>query len=308
VTAKRCLRLAFLGTPEFAVPALDAIAKAGHEIACVYSQPPRPAGRGQKLVASPVQRWAEANGVEVRTPVSLKDEAVRQAFRDLELDVAVVAAYGLILPRALLDAPKHGCLNIHASLLPRWRGAAPIERAILAGDAETGVTIMQMEAGLDTGPMLLSDRIAIAPRATATSLTAELSALGARAIVRALAELERLQPDPQPPDGVTYAAKLTRDEGRIDWARSADQIDRQVRALNPRPGVWFEASGERVKLLRATPLPGPAGAKPGTLLDDELTVACGEGAVRLTELQRAGKAAQPASEFRRGFALPPVLT
>jgi methionyl-tRNA formyltransferase len=302
------MRLAFLGTPEFAVPALDAIAKAGHEIACVYSQPPRPAGRGHKLVASPVQHWAEANGLEVRTPAALKDEAVREAFRNLGLDVAVVAAYGLILPRVILEAPKHGCLNIHASLLPRWRGAAPIERAILADDAETGVTIMQMEAGLDTGPMLLTERLAIAPRATATSLTSELSALGAHAIVRALAELERLQPEPQPADGVTYAAKLTREEGRIDWGRSAGEIDRQVRALNPRPGVWFEASGERVKLLRATQLPGPAGAPPGTLLDDELTVACGEGAVRLTELQRAGKAAQPASDFRRGFTLPPVLT
>jgi methionyl-tRNA formyltransferase len=302
------MRVAFLGTPEFAVPALDAIAKAGHEIVCVYSQPPRPAGRGHKLVASPVQHWAEANNLEVRTPASLKDAAVRDAFRNLNLDVAVVAAYGLILPRAILEAPTYGCLNIHASLLPRWRGAAPIERAILAGDSETGVTIMQMEAGLDTGPMLLTERVAIGPRTNAASLTHELSVLGAKAIVRALAEIERLQPQIQPEEGVTYAAKLTREEGRIDWARSAVELDRQVRALNPRPGVWFEADGERVKLLRATIVPGPAGAPPGTLLDDELTVACGDGALRLTELQRAGKAAQPASEFRRGFTLPAVLT
>ncbi|GIL40016.1 methionyl-tRNA formyltransferase [Roseiterribacter gracilis] len=302
------MRVAFLGTPEFAVPALDAIAKAGHEIVCVYSQPPRPAGRGHKLVASPIQHWAEANGIEVRTPVSLKDEAVRDAFRNLKLDVAVVAAYGLILPRAILDAPTYGCLNIHASLLPRWRGAAPIERAILAGDAQTGVTIMQMEVGLDTGPMLLTERVAIGPRTTATALTNELSALGAKAIVQALADIKHLTPQTQPADGVTYAAKLTREEGRIDWTRNVVDLDRQVRALNPRPGVWFEAGGERVKLLRAAIMPGPAGAPPGTLLDDDLTVACGDGALRLTELQRAGKAAQPATEFRRGFTLPPVLS
>jgi methionyl-tRNA formyltransferase len=309
VTAKRSgVRLAFLGTPEFAVPALEAIAKAGHEIACVYSQPPRPAGRGHRLVASPVQHWAEANGIEVRTPASLKDEAVRTAFRNLDLDVAVVAAYGLILPRAVLDAPRHGCLNIHASLLPRWRGAAPIERAILAGDTETGVTIMQMEAGLDTGPMLLTERMAIGPRSNAANVTADLAKLGADAIVRALAELDRLQPVPQPADGITYAAKLTREEGRIDWTRSAVEIERQVRALNPRPGTWFEAGGERVKLLRAAVAPGPANAPAGTLLDEEqFTVACGDGVLRLLELQRAGKAAQPAATFRRGFALPPVL-
>jgi methionyl-tRNA formyltransferase len=291
-------RLAFMGTPDFAVAALDALIAAGHDIAAVYCQPPRQAGRGHKLQPSPVQRRAEEAGLPVRYPVKLTTDEC-DAFVALDLDVAVVAAYGLLLPQAALDAPRLGCINIHASLLPRWRGAAPIERAILAGDAETGVTIMRMEKGLDTGPMLLSARVPIAPHTTAPGLRGELAALGAQLALRALDAIETLQPQTQPADGVTYAKKLTREEERIDWTKPAAVLERQVRAIPS----WFEAKGERIKLVAATPAEGSAA--PGTVLDAEPTIACGEGALRLATLQRPGRGPVEADAFLRGFALPP---
>jgi methionyl-tRNA formyltransferase len=291
-------RLAFMGTPDFAVAALDALMAAGHDIAAVYCQPPRQAGRGHKLQPSPVQRRAEAAGLKVRHPAKLTQEECA-AFAALDLDVAVVAAYGLILPPAALDAPRFGCLNIHASLLPRWRGAAPIERAILAGDSTTGVTIMRMDAGLDTGPMLLAETIPIAPRATAAGLRADLAALGGRLIVEALDALEMLSTKPQPAEGVTYAKKLTREEERIDWRQPARVLERQVRALPS----WFEAKGERIKLLAASPAEGSG--PPGTVLDAMPTIACGDGALRLLRLQRPGRGPVDADAFLRGFTLSP---
>jgi methionyl-tRNA formyltransferase len=291
-------RLAFMGTPDFAVAALDALIGAGHDIAAVYCQPPRQAGRGHKLQPSPVQRRAEAAGLKVRHPAKLTQEECA-AFAALDLDVAVVAAYGLILPPAALDAPRFGCLNIHASLLPRWRGAAPIERAILADDSTTGVTIMRMDAGLDTGPMLLAETIPIAPRATAAGLRADLAALGGRLIVEALDALEMLSPKPQPAEGVTYAKKLTREEERIDWRQPARVLERQVRALPS----WFEAKGERIKLLAASPAEGSG--PPGTVLDAMPTIACGDGALRLLRLQRPGRGPVDADAFLRGFTLSP---
>ncbi|HYC01785.1 MAG TPA: methionyl-tRNA formyltransferase [Azospirillaceae bacterium] len=296
------LRLAFMGTPDFSAPILDALIEAGHEIACVYCQPPRPAGRGMAEQKSPVHRLAEARGIEVRTPRRLRDPADQQAFADLKLDVAVVAAYGLILPQAILDAPRLGCLNVHASLLPRWRGAAPIQRAILAGDAETGVTIMQMEAGLDTGPMLLKEAVAIGPRINARELHDALSAMGARMIVQALefAAHGALRPQVQPEEGVTYAAKLDKAEGRLDLTQDAATLDRQVRALTPWPGCWLEAAnGERLKVLAAEPVPG-SGA-PGAILAGDLTVACGTGALRLLTVQRPGKGPVDGAAFLRGW-------
>lgn len=290
-------RLAFMGTPDFAVAALDALIAAGHDIAAVYCQPPRQAGRGHKLQPSPVQRRAEEAGLAVRHPARLASEECA-AFAALDIDAAVVAAYGLILPAVALDAPRFGCLNIHASLLPRWRGAAPIERAILAGDSETGVTIMLMEKGLDTGPILLAEKVPIAPTATAAGLRKDLAALGARLILRALDEIEVLEPQPQPEDGVTYAKKLTREEERIDWRLPAHQLDRQVRALP----AWFEAKGERVKILAALPVAGSAA--PGTVLDGAPTIACGDGALRLLTVQRAGRGAVEGFAFMRGFDLP----
>jgi methionyl-tRNA formyltransferase len=299
------LRLAFMGTPDFATASLAALIAAGHEIALVYSQPPRPAGRGHKPRPSPVQALAERRGLAVATPATLKDPAEQARFAALGLDAAVVVAYGLLLPNAILRAPRIGCYNVHASLLPRWRGAAPIQRAILAGDAETGVTIMQMDEGLDTGPTLLSERIAIAPDETGASLHDRLAALGARLIVEALDQLAagKLAPAPQPAEGATYAAKLTREDGRLDWRRAADELARRVRALNPWPGAWFEAGGERIKVLAAEPAAG--GGPPGHILDDRLTVACGAGALRLLTVQRPGKAALPADAFLRGFAVAP---
>lgn len=294
------MRIAFMGSPEFAVPALQAIA-AEHDVVAVYCQPPRPAGRGQSVQQCPVQRTAEQLGVPVFHPPSLKrDTAARAAFAALDLDVAVVAAYGLILPQDMLDAPRLGCWNIHASLLPRWRGASPIQSAILAGDLESGVTIMQMEAGLDTGPMLLADRITITDQTTASSLHDELSAMGARLIVQALRE----QPAAvaQPGEGVTYAAKLTRDDGRIDWTLPAAAIDRRVRALNPWPGTFTKVDGWVLKIHAARTESG-SGA-PGTLLDDTGLVACGDGALRLLRLQRPGKGAVEAEAFLRGTPLP----
>jgi methionyl-tRNA formyltransferase len=299
------LRLAFMGTPDFAVPILQALISAGHDVVAVYTQPPRPAGRGHREQPSPVQRAAEAAGIPVHAPAKL-DAAEQEKFRALGLDAAVVAAYGLILPKPVLEAPRLGCLNVHASLLPRWRGAAPIQRAILAGDKETGVTIMQMDEGLDTGPILLAESVPIGRETTAASLHDALSVLGARLIVRALSARAEgtLVPRPQPLDGVTYAKKLSRDEGRLDWSKPAVELERAVRALNPVPGVWFERAGERIKVLAAAVVDRRSGS-PGTVLDGALTVACGAGALRLTKLQRAGRAAVDAEAFLRGYALPP---
>ncbi|HEY5208381.1 MAG TPA: methionyl-tRNA formyltransferase [Stellaceae bacterium] len=292
------LRLAFMGTADFAVPSLAALIDAGHDIAAVYSQPPRPRGRGHRPLPSLVTALAMVHAIPVRTPERL-DAA---DFADLGLDVAVVAAYGLILPQAVLDAPRRGCVNVHASLLPRWRGAAPIERAILAGDSETGVTIMRMAAGLDTGPILLSERVPIGARATAPDLHEELSRRGAALLLDALAE-GAIAARPQPEVGVTYAKKLRREEGAIDWRRPAVDIDRLVRALNPRLPTWFMQGDQRIKLLEALPVAG-TGA-PGTVLDERPTVACGDGALRLLRLQREGRAATGAAEFLRGHGLPP---
>lgn len=299
------MRIIFMGTPEFSVPVLKALVDAGHDVVASYSQPPRPAGRGKALRPSPVQAAAEAMGIEVRTPLSLRGVEEQAAFAALDADVAVVAAYGLILPQAILDAPRHGCLNVHASLLPRWRGAAPIQRAILAGDAETGVGIMQMAAGLDTGPVRLEGRTPIGGK-TAGELTDELSALGARLMVEVLADLDRYPAVPQVEDGVTYATKIDKAEARIDWSRSAEEIERQVRAFNPAPGAWFEIAGERVKLLAAIAL-YPSGEREvaGTVIDDQLTIACGSGALRPTLLQRAGRGVMTAHDLLRGFPIPP---
>jgi len=303
----RALRLVFMGTPDFAVPALAALREAGHRIVAVYCQPPRPAGRGHKARPSPVQQAAEAAGLEVRTPVSLKDAAEQAAFKALDADAAVVAAYGLILPKAILEAPRLGCLNIHASLLPRWRGAAPLQRAILAGDTETGVTIMQMDEGLDTGAVVLAQRVPITRETTAGELYATLAELGARLVVAALVGLVagRLAPTPQPPGGVTYARKITPEEGRLDWSRPAAELSRVVRAMAPVPGAWFEHKGDRIKVLAAEIVGNAAHAPPGTVLDDRLTIACGQGALRLMTVQRAGKSAMAAEAFLRGFPVAP---
>ena len=298
------LRIAFLGSPAFALPSLQALVDAGHEIAAVYSQPPRPAGRGQRLQRAPVHAHAESIGLPVRTPSTLRDQAEQQAFKALDLDVAVVAAYGLILPKPILDAPRLGCVNVHASLLPRWRGAAPIERAILAGDIETGVTLMQMEEGLDTGPMLLSRRVPIGPATTAPELHDILADLGASLLPAALDGLATgtLVAQPQPAEGVTYARKLARDEGRIDWSLPAAALERAVRALTPQPGVFFEHAGERIKVLAAELVAGTA--IPGSVVDDRLTVACGEGMLRPTLLQRPGRGPTETAAFLRGYPLP----
>jgi methionyl-tRNA formyltransferase len=297
------LRIVFMGTPAFAAVALKALVDAGHEVIAVYSQPPRPGGRrGLELQKSPVHALAEELGIAVRTPVSLKSADESAAFAAVKADVAVVAAYGLILPKAVLDAPRHGCLNIHASLLPRWRGAAPIQRAIMAGDARTGVTIMQMEEGLDTGPMLLKEELAIGADLNAGALHNALAEIGARLIARALDQLPNLKPTPQPSDGITYAAKITKEECQIDWRRSAAELDRHIRGLSPAPGAFTEINGERLTILAADLAPG-SGA-PGTLLDDRLTIACGEGALRPTLVKRAGKRAMSAEEMLRGFAVP----
>jgi methionyl-tRNA formyltransferase len=289
-----------MGTPDFAVPALVALHEAGHELVCVYTQPPRPAGRGKKLQPSPVHRKAEELGIEVRHPTSLKNQDAQAEFAALQADVAVVAAYGLILPQAVLDAPSYGCLNIHASILPRWRGAAPIHRAILAGDAETGVTIMQMEAGLDTGPMLAKVITPINAKTTA-ELTVELAELGANAMVGVLNDLEHLAAIPQDDDAATYAPKIDKAEARIDWSKPADEIERLARGLAPFPGAWFELDGARVKLLRAELADGAG--KPGEVLDDELTIACGSGAISPLRLQRAGKPAMDRDDFLRGNSI-----
>ena len=296
------MRLIFMGTPEFSVSVLDQLVSEGHEIACVYSQPPRPAGRGKKPRPSPVHKRAEALGLEVRTPLNFKDEADRQAFADLNADAAVVVAYGLILPQAILDAPKLGCFNIHASLLPRWRGAAPIQRAIMAGDAESGVCIMQMEAGLDTGPVLSRNVTPIEPTDTAASLHDRLAEMGATLIVETLDTLPTLSPVQQPEEGVTYAAKIDKTEAKIDWSIPAVEVDRLIRGISPFPGAWFMLTGERVKALQSELADGKGTA--GTALDDTLTVACGTGAVKLLKVQKAGKAPQTSDVFLLGTKVP----
>ena len=286
-----------MGTPDFAVPALVALHEAGHEIACVYSQPPSRSGRGKQLRPSPVHAKAEELGPEVRTPKSLKPEEERAAFAALGADVAVVAAYGLILPQAVLDAPAHGCLNIHASILPRWRGAAPIHRSVMAGDEQTGVTIMQMEAGLDTGPMLHIVRTPIAAKTTG-ELTTELAQLGAGAMVEVLAALDQYAPQPQDDTLACYAPKIDKAEARIEWTRPASELVRHVQGLAPFPGAWFELEGERVKLLVAEEADGEGA--PGEILDADFTIACGSGALRPLRLQRAGKPAMERADFLRG--------
>jgi methionyl-tRNA formyltransferase len=295
------MRVAFMGTPDFAVPILDALLAAGHEVAAVYSQPPRPAGRGKALRPSPVQARAAAAEIEVRTPQSLRDQAAQRAFAALDLDAAVVAAYGLILPEPVLSAPRHGCLNVHASLLPRWRGAAPIQRAILAGDETTGITIMGMERGLDTGPMFATRQAEI-DRKTAGELSEELAAIGGSLMVEVLGRLGRIEPVPQPADGITYARKVDKAEARIDFRRDAIEVERQVRAFNPYPGAFFEYGGERIRVLTAelSQLTG----EPGTVLDHGLAIACADGALVPGLVQRAGRGIITTAELLRGFAIP----
>lgn len=294
------MRIIFMGTPEFAVPVLDALVAAGHDVVAAYSQPPRRGNRG-KTAPSPVHARAEALGIEVRTPLTLRDPEAQAAFAALDADVAVVAAYGLILPRPVLDAPRLGCLNVHGSLLPRWRGAAPIQRAILAGDAETGVGIMQMEAGLDTGPVRLEGRTPVDGK-TAGQLTAELSAMGARLMVEVLGDVERYPAMPQPEDGVTYAAKIDKAEARLDFSKSAVEVERQVRAFNPAPGAFFEVHGERVRVHAAEIL--AERGETGTVIDDQMAIACGEGAIRPILVQRAGRGVMTSEELLRGFSIP----
>lgn len=303
------LDIVFMGTPDFSVPVLDALVAAGHRVIAVYSQPPRPAGRGLAELKSPVHRRAEALGIPVRTPKNFKTDEDRATFADLKADAAVVVAYGLLLPAAVLDAPRLGCFNVHASKLPRWRGAAPIQRAIMAGDAVTAVNIMRMDEGLDTGPVCLARDVAITPYTTAGELHDELSALGAELMVEALGELEAgtLRAVPQPQEGVTYAAKIDKRETRIDFAKAATDVANHIRGLSPFPGAWFEANlggkPERIKVLRASAI--AKNGEPGVLLDVDLTIACGDGAVRIEELQRAGKQPMKAADFLRGARIEP---
>ena len=295
------MRIVYMGTPDFAVPALDALIAAGHEVVAVYSQPPRPAGRGKALRPSPVHLRAQALGIDVRTPLSLRDADTQGAFAALAADAAVVAAYGLILPRAILAAPRHGCMNIHASLLPRWRGAAPIQRAILAGDNVTGVTIMDVGAGLATRPRR-AEAVPPTEDKTAGALTAELAMAGAELMVEVLDDLTLHPPMPQPDEGVTHAAKIDKAEARIDFTKDAHAVERQVRAFNPAPGAFFEYRGERFRILAAHV--EHHGGEPGMLLDDSLLIGCGHDALRPTLIQRAGKGAMSAGELLRGFDMP----
>ncbi|MCB2097333.1 MAG: methionyl-tRNA formyltransferase [Parvularculaceae bacterium] len=299
------MRLAFMGTPAIAAVCLVELIAAGHEIAAVYTRAPQPSGRGRKLTKSPVHELAEAHGIEVRTPKGFKTKEARDEFSALDVDAAIVVAYGIILPKDVLTAPRLGCFNLHASLLPRWRGAAPIQRAIMAGDKITGVQVMRMEEGLDTGPILLSETVEIRSDDTASSLHDRLAVAGSQLLPRFLAALERggVVETPQAAEGVTYAEKISSAEARIDWSLAADEVDRRIRGLSPFPGAWFEAKGERIKALMSRPATGSA--SPGEILnaDDRLVIACGSGAVELLRLQRAGKAAQDASSFLRGFAI-----
>lgn len=298
------MRIIFMGTPEFSVPILQALFDAGHDVACVYSQPPRPAGRGKRDRPSAVQTKAEALGLTVRHPISLRNTDAQAEFSALDADIAVVVAYGLILPQTILEAPRQGCLNIHASLLPRWRGAAPIHRAIMAGDKQTGICIMQMEAGLDTGPVLLRQQTDIGAEETTGALHDRLSQMGAALILRTLDTLPLLTPIPQPKSGITYAAKIDKAEARIDWTRPAPEIDRQIRGLSPFPGAWCDIGGERVKLLGSHLAEGHG--KPGEVLSG-LTIACGAGAIEITRLQRAGGKPLDAEAALRGFNPGPFL-
>lgn len=292
------MRLAFMGTPDFAVPALRALVDAGHEIAAVYTQPPRPAGRGKRPRPSPVHAAGATMGLDVRTPATLRDPAAQADFAALGLEAAVVVAYGLILPRPILEAPKHGCINIHASLLPRWRGAAPIQRAIMNGDTETGISIMKMDEGLDTGPVIAARAVPIGRHDTAADLHDRLAGLGAEMIVEVLADPAGWRLQPQDDAAATYAPKIDKAEARIDWALPAARIDRQIRALSPFPGAWTTLDGARLKLLLSEPAEGAG--PPGEVIGPGLVVACGEGAVRILKLQRAGRAAMGAEEFLRG--------
>ena len=294
------MRIVFMGSPDFAVPSLNALVEAGHEVAAVYAQPPRPAGRGKADRKTAVHERAEELGIEVRTPRTLRNAEEQERFAALDADLGVVAAYGLILPKPILDAPKRGCINVHASLLPRWRGAAPIQRAILAGDEVSGVTIMKMDEGLDTGPMLLKRELDICGK-NAGQVTDELANLGAEALIEWLSNPS--SPEAQPDDGATYAKKIDKAEARIDWSATARQIERQVLAFNPVPGAWFEANGDRVKILEAA-LGADASGKPGEVLDDCLTVACGSGYIRPLKVQRAGRAPMTPGELLRGFPIP----
>jgi len=298
------LRLAFMGTPDFAVPTLAELIAQGHDIACVYSQPPRPKGRGMALEPGPVHKFAESAKIAVRTPVSLKGAVEQEEFAALNIDAAIVVAYGLLLPKSILEAPRLGCFNLHGSLLPRWRGAAPIQRAVMAGDDETGVMVMQMDEGLDTGPVLMAEKVRIG-RKTSGDLIGELSRLGADLMVRALGALERggVTAQAQSAEGVTYAKKITKDEARIDWSKSAAEIDCLIRGLAPSPGTFTEVNGERLKILYAMPVADRG--EPGEVINDELTVACGEGALKLLKVQRAGSRVMDARELLKGFALPP---
>ncbi|CAA6603464.1 10-formyltetrahydrofolate:L-methionyl-tRNA(fMet) N-formyltransferase [Rhodospirillaceae bacterium LM-1] len=305
------MRIVFMGTPDFAATVLESLIAARHDVVCAYSQPPRPSGRGHKQQPSPVQKLAEEHGIPVRCPTSLKSPEEQAAFAELKADVAVVAAYGLILPKAILDAPTKGCLNVHGSLLPRWRGAAPIQRAIMAGDDQTGICIMRMDEGLDTGPVLLRDSIPIGPETTAGELHDQLADLGARLMLVTLGMMtlgDTLIPMSQPESGVTYAKKIEREESRIDWNKPAIEIDRLIRAMSPHPGAWFEHSGERFKLLKAHPL--DRRGKPGQVLEGGLTIACIDGAMGVQTIQRQGKAPMDADAFLRGYVFPPgtVLT
>jgi len=290
-----------MGTPEFAVPTLDALVAAGHDVAAVYTQPPRPANRGKKLTPSAVQQRAEELGLLVRSPLSLRQEDAQAEFAAMGLEVAIVAAYGLILPPAILQAPKHGCLNVHGSLLPRWRGAAPVQRAILAGDATTGVMVMQMEAGLDTGPVRATTEVEIAHKTTGM-LTMELAELGAELMVRVLADIGAFPCVPQPEEGVTYAAKIDKAETKLDFTQPAEAVERQIRAFNPAPGAWFEFDGERYRVLAAEIVAADGAA--GAIMDDHLTIGCSIDAIRPTLIQRAGKPAMPTGDLLRGKAIP----
>lgn len=296
------MRVVFMGTPEFSVPVLESLVAAGQEVVAVYCQPPRRAGRGKKERPTPVHARAMELGLSVRHPASLRNAEAQSEFAALNADVAVVVAYGLILPQAILDAPKRGCLNIHASLLPRWRGAAPIHRAIMAGDTETGICIMQMDAGLDTGAVLLRKATDIGASETTGELHDRLSDMGARLIVEALGQLDTLTPEPQPDHGVTYAQKIDKSEAAVDWTRPAAEVDRQIRGLSPFPGAWTMAGGERIKLLGSRV--SDANGLAGTALDDSFLIACGDGAVTITRAQRAGKGAQDADVFLRGMPVP----
>jgi len=294
------MRIVFMGSPDFAVPSLDALVEAGHDVVAAYAQPARPAGRGKGERKTAVQERAEELGIPVRTPRTLRDAEEQGRFRWLDADVGVVAAYGLILPKPILEAPKSGCINVHASLLPRWRGAAPIQRAILAGDEVSGVTIMRMDEGLDTGPMLLKSELDIRGK-NAGQVTDELSKIGAHALVEWLDH--PTPPEPQPQQGATYASKIDKAESRIDWTQAAIHVERQVRAFNPVPGAWFDANGERVKLLEAAAADDASG-KPGEVLDDCLRIACGSGYIRPLKVQRAGRGTMTTGELLRGFAIP----